>query len=141
MYLLPDVKDWPQLMYLVMYLHPSNEENKITCEIVESDMHVVHFLGNPDAGFRGMPRESPIFKLAYVCKKDLKIIFQDGPERCDAYTATLDGSYLARELEVFEDGSCSIDALGCPRKLTEESWERVLSKSQEWKRSLSFQCK
>jgi len=142
MYLLPMVKGWDN-MYLVSYLFPSDEiesdVDDVTGEII--DYHVVHFLGNPDVGYRGMPYKSPIFKLAYLCRKDTKIMFQNGPELCDPYTATIDSSYLDSDMQMYEDGSCQIDALGFPRRLTTESWERVIRKSKEVNRTLSFQCK
>lgn len=112
----------------------------------DSDTHVVQWYGSMSVKTGQMPDKPPLFYPAFLSDKDFdkegnpKVIFKgnSASEACRPYF----GFVCDRDLELgtllFEDGSEPCSKI-CKR-LTAESWQRVIEIGKRCQKTVSFRC-
>ena len=103
--------------------------------------HSVHFFGSPHVGQGKMPKNSPLLYPAFLSNVDFRngnprILFTEKHESCSAYTGVVTERELLEGERVFNDGSEPCDREG--RRLTRDSWDRILALGHKHNRHLSF---
>jgi len=158
---MPEDPDW-QDMYLVRYIRSVNADPpvmrasaKIEPGIGERGLmlhnykhnniigkkHIVQFLGTPHVRSGSMPKTSPLVYPAFLSSVDFrqgnpKIIFTEKHEQCTMYTGIVTHNDLMQGTQVFEDGTEPNHKEG--RRLTQESWDRILELGEKYRKVLSF---
>lgn len=116
-------------------------EVRIRCFQEKGQWHVVHFLGNDySSSNSSLPKTSPIFHKAFQSVHSLRdgnplLLFTNVREQCKPYTGMVQDGDFEVGTEVFDDGHLPLDK---GKRLTQESWERVLALSHRYQKQLSF---
>jgi len=95
--------------------------------------HMVHFWGNDYTEKNSFPTKSPIFYPCYLSLKDRKKIFTHTREQKEPYTGKVQDWDFRLGSEVFDDGERKQKK---GKRLTQESWERVLKFARIYKKKI-----
>eukprot|EP00808_Paulinella_micropora_P031629 g5086.t1 len=103
--------------------------------------HVIHFLGNDySPSNSSLPKTSPVFHRAFQSVNSLRngnplLLFTNVHEQCKPYTGIVQDGDFEVGTEVFDDGQFPLNK---GKRLTQESWNRVLALSRRYQKALSF---
>jgi len=142
LWLLPMSNDKEWLgMYLVTYLGVHSSIPQFERSKRSVSKHNVHFWGSPHVRAGKMPKDPPLLFPAFLSQVDFRnghprILFTKKHESCSPYTGIVTERDLLEAERVFDDGSQPFGQEG--RRLTQDSWNRVLKLAEKHKRSLSF---
>ena len=132
-------------MYLVRYLGAHHQG---ATQFEHGDMsvkkHHVQFFGSPHVTQSRMPKNPPLLYPAFLSQVDFRngnprILFTEKHESCSAYTGVVTERELIEGERVFDDGSQPCSEEG--RRLTLDSWNRIVALGVKYNRQLSFNLK
>lgn len=136
-------KEWRD-MYLVRYLGCSSLSQFEHGVVGVGVKHNVHFFGSPHIKQGKMPENPPLLYPAFLSNVDFRnghprILFTNKRESCSEYTGVITERDLMEGERVFDDGSEQYGQEG--RRLTQDSWNRILTLGRKHNRQLSFDLK
>jgi len=99
--------------------------------------HIVQFWGNDYTTPNSFPTTSPVFYPCFQSLKDLKLIFTNVREQKEPYTGKAQDWGFRIGTEVFDDGERQQHK---GKRLTQESWKRLLTFANRYQKRISFDC-